>query len=141
MLLLQDRDRPQPDHVPEGVHTAIWRPSVLIGVVRREEATPVPRAQLPHRQSGQPADVLFAKGADNAFGPAHIVSTSSGRHHRTAEPQVGTGFPAMQAPASHRVPSVHATGGGATWIEPPTERKSVVWGKSVSVRVDLGGRR
>src|SRR3546814_9968823 len=26
----------------------------------------------------------------------------------------------MQAPASHRVPSVHATGGGATWIEPPT---------------------
>src|SRR3546814_14444146 len=24
---------------------------------------------------------------------------------------------------------------------PPTDRKSVVWGKSVSLRVDLGGRR
>src|SRR3546814_15136194 len=30
---------------------------------------------------------------------------------------------------------------GNLWFEPPVDRKSVVWGKSVSVRVDLGGRR
>src|SRR3546814_19006739 len=41
------------------------------------------------------------------------------------------------------------TGRRGTWLEsvrrstpsaPPLDRKSVVWGKSVSVRVDLGGR-
>src|SRR3546814_20986528 len=33
----------------------------------------------------------------------------------------------------------HRTGRGA--CEPPGDRESVGWGKSVSVRVDLGGRR
>src|SRR3546814_10985533 len=77
MLLLQDRDRPQPDHVPEGVHTAIWRPSVLIGEVRREEATPVPRTQLPHRQSGQPADVLFASTEETRVGKESVSQCRS----------------------------------------------------------------
>src|SRR3546814_20886845 len=52
----------------------------------------------------------------------------------------------MPAPPTPRSPwsistSRWAVAGTPTHSHPSGDRKSVVWGKSVSVRVDLGGRR
>src|SRR3546814_12977964 len=56
-----------------------------------------------------------------------------------AELRGGGAAAGLPGQASHRagVRLLSAPAG----IEAPADRKSVVWGKSVSVRVDLGGRR
>src|SRR3546814_15781988 len=62
-------------------------------------------------------------------GPVPRASAARGGRHRLSRPHQGGGWRRRQG---------HAPGGRGAGFR---DRKSVVWGKSVSVRVALGGRR
>src|SRR3546814_10540429 len=67
--------------------------------------------------------------------PSVIISAASSHTIRSCHPGFMRGLPALPAAAASR----RCRGAPAT--PAPVDRKSAVEGKSVSVRVDLGGRR
>src|SRR3546814_17059760 len=103
--------------------TTLFRSSGAQGLLPRAPA--LPAAACRHHLE-IPGDVRPARphGAGVGHGTAGLPeSRSAGTRHQPVRPR----------PAAHR----HVEDGGAE----AGDRKSVVSGKSVSVRVDLGGRR
>jgi hypothetical protein len=61
ILLHQDGDCAEPDHILKGIETAIRCESVLVRVLRRKEILTIPRSELPLGQPRQARDMIFAE--------------------------------------------------------------------------------